>query len=229
MPDTPEQLARQQIDAQLAACGWVVPNYRPLHPVTGPAFPYPCSRRDFLKLTGASALILAATSTRAALPDASNPAIASGSADRAVWVRFAGRLASPLLSALAARRLKTTMPIESAPGSKDRALYTHLEGLGRLLCGLAPWLELGADATPEGIERARLTTLARAGLDAATDPASPDFMNFSKGSQPLVDAAFLAQALLRAPAELWKKLDARVQRNVIAALKSSRADRKSVV
>ena len=47
-------------------------------------------------------------------------------------------------------------------------------------------------------------------------------MNFSKGKQPLVDAAFLAQALHRAPTELWKKLDPRVQQNVIAALKSSR-------
>ncbi len=28
MPDTPEQLARQQVDGQLAACGWVVQDYR---------------------------------------------------------------------------------------------------------------------------------------------------------------------------------------------------------
>jgi hypothetical protein len=37
-----------------------------------------------------------------------------------------------------------------------------------------------------------------------------------------VDAAFLAQAMLRAPNELWKKLEPGVQANVIAALKSSR-------
>jgi len=59
-------------------------------------------------------------------------------------------------------------------------------------------------------------------LDAATDPQSPDFMNFDRGGQPLVDTAFLAQAILRAPSVLWQPLDARVQRQIIDALKSSR-------
>jgi len=130
-----------------------------------------------------------------------------------------------VLSALASRRLKATMPVEAQPRVKDRDRYTHLEAVGRLLAGLAPWLELGADATAEGRERGRLAEWARAGLDAATDPASPDFLNFSRGSQPLVDAAFLAQALLRAPKTLWEKLDARVQRNVVAALTASRVIR----
>ena len=114
------------------------------------------------------------------------------------------------------------MPVESHPASKDRPDFTHLEGLGRLLAGLAPWLELGGDASVEGRERDRLATLARAGIDAATDPASPDFMNFTRDRQPLVDAAFLAQAMLRAPVELWQKLELRVQQNVIAALLSTR-------
>jgi hypothetical protein len=135
------------------------------------------------------------------------------------------RLADPVLGALAQRRLKATMPVEAAPGTADRPDYTHLEALGRLLAGLAPWLELGPDATPEGVTRARLGALARTALDAATDPASPDFLNFSRGAQPLVDAAFLAQALLRAPTALWRGLDARVQGNVIAALKASRGIR----
>lgn len=32
MPETPEQLARQQMDAQLVACGWVVQDYKQFHP-----------------------------------------------------------------------------------------------------------------------------------------------------------------------------------------------------
>jgi hypothetical protein len=94
--------------------------------------------------------------------------------------------------------------------------------LSRLLCGIAPWLELGADETAEGKTRARLAELARSAIDAGTDPQSPDYMNFSRGQQPLVDAAFHAQAMLRAPNELWKKLEPRVKANVIAALKSTR-------
>lgn len=182
------------------------------------------TRRNFLKLSAAAGL-LGATDVGALAKAAPSPATedtANPAGRRAAWCEIAGRLASPLLPALAARKLKATMPVESHPSSKDRAQYTHLEGFGRLLAGLAPWLELGADDTTEGRERGRLAALAREGMDAATDPASPDFMNFSKGGQPLVDAAFLAQAMLRAPNELWGKLDPRVRRNVVAALVSSR-------
>jgi hypothetical protein len=70
--------------------------------------------------------------------------------------------------------------------------------------------------------RARYADLARQCLDAATDPGSPDFMNFSKGNQPVVDAAFLALGILRAPAELWDKLGKTTQENLIRALQSSR-------
>lgn len=155
-------------------------------------------------------------------PAVATPPALNGGGERARWCELAGKLASPLLPALAARRLKAQMPVESHPSSKDRPQFTHLEGLGRLLAGLAPWLELGDDGSPEGRQRGELGSLARAGIDAATDPASPDVMNFSRGRQPLVDAAFLAQAMLRAPRVLWEKLETRVQRNVVAALISSR-------
>ncbi len=178
------------------------------------------TRRNFIKLAAVAGTWGAA---RAAGQTGTRPAASGGATnDRAYWVDVAQRLASPLLPALAARKLKATMPVESHRSSKDRPQYTYLEGLGRLLAGLGPWLELGGDATAEGAERARLAGLARAAIDAGTDPASPDFLNFSKGRQPLVDAAFLAQALLRAPRELWQKLEPGVQRNVLAALESSR-------
>ena len=152
-----------------------------------------------------------------------------GAGDRAYWCSVAARLATPVLAALAQRQLRAGMPVEKNEGQPgdpgypgDPREHTHLEALARLLSGLAPWLELGGDASPEGRDRARLAELAREGLDAATDPASPDFLNFSRGRQPLVDSAFLALALLRAPHALWRNLAPRVQRNVVAALASSR-------
>ncbi len=182
------------------------------------------TRRSFIEystvglLAGASAA--ADEQPRAA---ASSPPAGHNDADtRSLWCALATRLADPVLGTLATRRLKATMPVESAPGVKDRPDYTHLEAFARVLAGLAPWLELPSDTTAEGAERSRLASLARLALDAATDPASPDFLNFTKGGQPLVDAAFLAQALLRAPAALWQPLDPRVQANLIAALKSTR-------
>lgn len=136
---------------------------------------------------------------------------------------MAAKLANPVLGALAERRLKATMPVE-ARHSEERAAYAHLEALGRTLMGLAPWLECRRGLSdPENTERLRCAQLARSAIDAATDPASPDFVNFSKGGQPLVDAAFLAQAILRAPEQLWAKLEPRVQRNLVAGFRATRA------
>lgn len=55
-----------------------------------------------------------------------------------------------------------------------------------------------------------------------TNPESDDFLNFNKGKQPLVDAAFLAQALYRAPQALWLGLPQNVQENVLNFLRSLR-------
>lgn len=178
------------------------------------------TRRDFVKLAAAG--VIGGQAVRAFAAAEPKAAATSGTDDRAIWCGLATRIASPVLTALAERRLKRSMPVEAAPGVTDRPQFSHLEALGRSLCGLAPWLELGGDDTAEGRERARLAALARAAIEAGTDPKSPDFMNFSNGQQPLVDSAFLAQAMLRAPNELWHKLPPAVQANVIAALRSSR-------
>ena len=157
---------------------------------------------------------------RSAAP-AMSAALTAGQAERAQWCALATKLADPILVSLSQRQLKRVMPVEAFDPAA-RAASTHLEALGRLLDGLAPWLELGGDDTPEGRERARLADLARQAIDAATDPASPDKMNFTEGGQPLVDAAFLSQAILRAPHELWDKLDPRVRQNLITCLESTR-------
>jgi hypothetical protein len=139
--------------------------------------------------------------------------------DRAYSLRLAARLAEPVLSNLARGTLRRNMPVECVQGHEaDRRKYTHLEALGRLLAGIAPWLEGRGEPESE-----RMAALAREALRSATDPKSPDFLNFSDGGQPVVDCGFLSQAILRAPNELWKKLDAATQRNLAAALASSRA------
>jgi hypothetical protein len=145
--------------------------------------------------------------------------------ERAEWVALAQKIATPVLSALASRKLKATMPIEVGPGGDraDRFRFAHLEALGRVLVGLAPWLELPDEESDEGKIRRELSDLALSAIDSATDPASPDFMNFTDGMQPLADAAFLAQALLRAPRQLWDPLPPRTRANLIAALKQTRA------
>lgn len=143
--------------------------------------------------------------------------------DRRDWVAVLERIARPVLAAGAAGELRRRMPVEARPGQEAvRAAYSHLEAVGRLLCGIAPWLELQGLSGPEETLRADLAALAQATLAHSVDPASPGFLNFADGAQPIVDAAFLAQALLRAPRALWAELDGTVHANVCAALAATR-------
>lgn len=148
----------------------------------------------------------------------------SGANDRASWLDALCRIADPVLIALSERRLRQSMPVEARTSAN--AAYTHLEALGRTLAGIAPWLETPSSDPREETMRHRRAVLARAAIDAATDPGSPDFLNFGNGQQPIVDAAFLAHAILRAPNELWEKLDAGAQANLVAALRATREERK---
>jgi hypothetical protein len=142
---------------------------------------------------------------------------------REFFVSSLVKIGDPVLEALSHNQLKVLMPIERSPGAwDDRKHVTYLEAFGRLLSGMAPWLELGPDTTPEGKLRTKYIDLAQKSIHNATDPESPDFMNFVNDRQPLVDAAFFAQALLRAPEQLWEPLDSITKENVIKALKSSR-------
>jgi hypothetical protein len=143
--------------------------------------------------------------------------------DREYWIRILTSVATPVLGNLARGTLKRNMPVESGTGSaQERRKYSHLEAIGRLLAGIAPWLEASLDPGPERDLQQRFATLARQSIHSATDPASPDYLNFSDGGQPLVDCGFLSQALLRAPNQLWKGLDTATQHNLAAALKASR-------
>jgi hypothetical protein len=173
-------------------------------------------RRDFLKAASAGALI-PATPTANRVPQS----VATSQTDRAIWIGHIRKLADPVLNNLANGTLKARMPVEQAAGA-NRQNVTHLEAIGRLLAGLAPWIELPADAGGEGKLRAEYAELARRAIARAVDPSSPDFVNFTRERQPVVDAAFLAQALLRAPRALRDSLDAQTTRNLIAALESTR-------
>jgi len=185
------------------------------------------SRREFLKsaaLLGIASAAAPAVAQTVGGIASQTPSLSSTAAlvlGRAYWLDVMHRIASPVLENLSQRQLKSRMPVEAADPA-DRRKYTHLEAFGRLMAGIAPWLAAtGLDAS-EIQARKKYLGLAQAALDAATDPKSPDFMNFTRGGQPLVDTAFLAQGILRAPSVLWEPLESRVQKQIVAALKSSR-------
>jgi hypothetical protein len=177
-------------------------------------------RRAFLQAAAAAPAVGCVAAATGAQSATGSPS-ASGAEDRTYWVACARRLAEPVLTNLARGTLRASMPVEEAAGA-NRAAVTHLEAVGRLLAGLAPWLELPEAATDEGRLRARYLTLAHEGLAHGLDSRSPDRLNFTDGGQPLVDAAFLAHAVLRAPRALGERLEAATRTRLVAALESTR-------
>ena len=174
-------------------------------------------RRDFLKQAGLAGAASALPSTIEAGQRSASPP-----SERDVWIGVMRRLADPVLNNASNGTLKAKMPVEQASGT-DRRSVTHLEAVGRLLAGLAPWIELPSDETSEGRERAQYADLSRRAIASIVDPSSPDYLNFTRDRQPLVDAAFLAQGLLRAPHALRDRLSAVATRQLVAALESTRA------
>jgi hypothetical protein len=143
---------------------------------------------------------------------------------RSYWVSVITRIADPVLISLSKESLHKNMPVECSPGNgESRKEVTYLEAFGRLIAGISPWLELGEDNTSEGLLRKKYIELTRKCLSVAVNPASADFMNFTKGGQPLVDAAFLSHGLIRGFNQLWQPLDKDTKKNLADALKSTRS------
>ena len=149
---------------------------------------------------------------------------------RQFWFETLCKIAEPVLESLSRGELKKRMPVEYRPGTVygDRRKVAHLEAFGRLMAGMAPWLELGtsdsdpAEAPEETAARRRFLDLYGKAVAYAVEPGSPDYMNFNRGKQPLVDTAYLAQALIRAPETLYYSQPEKTKRKLIEALESSR-------
>ena len=158
---------------------------------------------------------------RNGLPAAETITLYSENKDRAFWLSALDRISKPVLENMSKELLWKNLPLE--PSMEWRRRCTHLEAIGRLVAGIAPWLELGPDETMEGQLRKKYIDLVVRSISHGVDPSSPDYLNFNKGDhQPLVDAAFLAHGLLRAPTQIWGRLDKVTQERVIHELKSTR-------
>ena len=147
----------------------------------------------------------------------------TGNEDRWYWVNTMVKIANPVLDNLSQGTLKKNMPFESLSTEPLRREVSYLEAVGRTICGIAPWLELGQDQTKEGKLRAKYIQMTLKGLKNAVNPDSPDYLMFdNRHFQPLVDAAHLVQGILRAPKQIWGNLDKETQVRLIKELKRTR-------
>ena len=137
----------------------------------------------------------------------------AGLATRKAWVELAERLALPILKPMAEGRLheqlndeKGTLEISPSWDGRSKEV-TYMEAFARLMAGLAPWLALPDDETPEGAKRAEIRSLALKAYANAVDPESPDYLGWTAAGQTLVDAAYLVESFFRAWDALWVPLD----------------------
>lgn len=130
------------------------------------------------------------------------------------------KIAEPVLTNLVKGTLKKNMP---AVFNADRKEYMHLEALGRTVCGIAPWLELTGLTGKEKELQNQYRQYTRTAIQSAVNPSSPDYMNFTTGyGQALVDAAFLAHGIVRAPKQLYQLLSEDAKVNLANALRATR-------
>lgn len=141
----------------------------------------------------------------------------NGVESRKYWVELLDKISTPVLNNMSKGELHKNMPVEFSPtwDGRDKEV-AYLECFGRLVAGIAPFLALPVDATPEGKIRERLLGQTQKSLMHGFNPDSPDYLfRATKTAQPLVDAAFLAQALLASPSALWQPLDTVTKKRII--------------
>ncbi|MFD2162397.1 DUF2264 domain-containing protein [Paradesertivirga mongoliensis] len=147
----------------------------------------------------------------------------TSAADRKVWLAYMDKIARPVLSNIATEQLKEKMPVvlsKNIDNPQSRTSVSYLEAFGRTLSGISPWLNLEGGTKEEITLRNQYRQWALKGLANSVNPNSKDYLRWD-GGQPLVDASFVALALVRCP-WLWEQSDKKVQEQVIEAFKKTR-------
>lgn len=136
--------------------------------------------------------------------------------DRTYWSNLLYDIAAPVLINMSEGKLQQNMLVELSPtwDGRDQRV-TYMEAFGRTMAGLAPWLGLPDEETPEGAKRKQLRGWALKSYAHAVDPESPDYLLWHKEGQPLVDAAYIAESFIRAYDALWIPLDEQTKQRYI--------------
>lgn len=150
--------------------------------------------------------------------------------DREVWVDIMYQMAEPVMKNMAEGKLQQVM--DTAGGNKSLELsptwdnrdkkVAYMEAFGRLLAGLAPWLNLPDDDSAESAKRRQLRRWTRQAIINAVDPQSPDRLGWENGGQTLVDAAYVVEGLFRGYDSLWVPLPKETKDLYVKELKGLR-------
>ena len=146
---------------------------------------------------------------------------------RKYWLDTMTKLAMPVLEALSRRQLKAELPITNSYSDPwITSDICNIEAFAAILSGIAPFLESEDICHEERETQDLLRNLARDGLDAGSDPSSPDYFCWdNNGSaepyESIVSTATLCIGIVRAKTQLWDKLDSRVKENLLTCIKKA--------
>ncbi len=144
--------------------------------------------------------------------------------DRQYWLAEMDKMIRPVLSALAHDSLRINMPKVTSPrvdNREQRISVMYVEVLGRVLSGVAPWLQQEGGSPAEMELRNQYRKWVIQGLTHALDSNSRDFMRFTTSGQQLVDASFISYAFIRAP-WLWENLPQEQRKLLVNSIKATR-------
>lgn len=144
--------------------------------------------------------------------------------DRAFWLQQMDKMVRPVLYDLSNDSLRIKMPqvtSNTTDNKAQRIQVQYLEVLGRVLSGIAPWLQLEDGDAAEKDLRQQYRNMVLKGLANALDSNKKDFMRFDLAGQQLVDASFLSFAFIRAP-WLWENLGKQEKDRLVSSIKTTR-------
>lgn len=168
-----------------------------------------------------AALLLAGTAMAQKKSITKKPVVLT---DREYWLQEMDKMVRPVIYNLAKDSLRIVMPqITSVriDNKQHRIKVQYVEVLGRVLSGIAPWLQLEGGSAKEVALRNQYRQWVIQGLKNSLDSNARDFMNYDIGGQQLVDASYVAFAFVRAP-WLWENLGQKHQQLMMKSIVTTR-------
>jgi hypothetical protein len=144
--------------------------------------------------------------------------------DRQFWLQEMDKMVRPVLYNLAKDSLRINMPQMTSirvDNKESRIKVQYVEVLGRVLSGIAPWLQIEGGSKEEVSLRKQYREWTIQGLKNSLDSNAKDFMNYDIAGQQLVDASFISLAFIRAP-WLWENLDKKNQQLLVKSIATTR-------
>ncbi|TCD11763.1 DUF2264 domain-containing protein [Pedobacter frigidisoli] len=144
--------------------------------------------------------------------------------DRQFWLQQMDKMVRPVLYNLAKDSLRIAMPQVTSIHIDNKELrikVQYVEVLGRVLSGIAPWLELEGGSAEEVALRKQYREWAIQGLKNSLDSNAKDFMRYDISGQQLVDASYVAYAFVRS-SWLWENLGKKNQELMMKSILTTR-------